>query len=121
MHEAFAVGFHRLFKRIRVGGEVIGGREQFDDLIGEELDTVFVLRFKLFKVGYGLPDRLGAHHILVADEVEIGMRAPERIGETFVGGQVIVVEQGHLALGQRILHFHEMRHRLPPILGLRFQ
>jgi hypothetical protein len=91
LHQAHAFRLHRAFQRVGIGREVVGRRKQVDDLAGEELHPRLVGLIEPFDIRDRILDRLGAKKVLVLDEVEIGMRLPQRVGEALVALQLGIV------------------------------
>ena len=88
LHEAHALGLHRALQCIGIGGEVIGGREQVDHLVGEKLHPRLVGLVETLKLAHCLLDRFRAQKILVLDEVEVGMCTPQRVREPLVAHEI---------------------------------
>ena len=117
LHQAFAVGFDRLFQRLGVGAEEVRRAEHVDDLLGEILHPAAVFGGQRLHVTDGGRDRLGVHLVLLLEVIEEGMRFPQGVLEApvlrvRVGGRL------EFALRKGLLRLDIMLQGLAPVVDL---
>ena len=112
-HEAFAFGLNCALQCLRVRAKEVRGREHIDDLAREVLHSLLLAWLEMLDILDRLPHSLGVQHVLLLEEVEIGVCVPERVLETAIKRR-FVLWRLDFPLRERTLCLNVVFHRLRP-------